>query len=399
MKGRAARKLLWLTLITVGILVTLMPEPTWASVGLDPSFDDDGKVTTRSPSGAYRVAVGPDESILVLQRDYFNRFRITRYLADGSLDSGYGNNGVVEISMDDICPGCWEMDALAIVLQSDGRALVGGTVTEASGSFTNELGFVARFDADGSLDPTFGDAGSSFADLTPRDDISWFTALAILPSGDIVAAGDNGVSRLKLVKGWAEVDDLLVQADGKLVVSGAHRYKEYILARLQPDGSPDTSFANSGIVTTIFGRGRAYTVANDVALLADDTYVIAGSVGGTMTLARYSAAGAIDPTFGDAGKIRTRLWAQKAFGVGLTVRPNGTILVGGSREGKRWKFVIAAFKPHGELERSFGNKGIITTRFPSPRAYASTAVDAPGDKFVIAGGGDKNIFMARYLLN
>jgi uncharacterized delta-60 repeat protein len=280
---------------------------------------------------------------------------------------------------------------------------------------------VARFDADGSLDPTFGDAGSSFADLTPRDDISWFTALAILPSGDIVAAGtggmnialarfsdsgvldttfgDNGVSRLKLVKGWAEVDDLLVQADGKLVVSGAHRYKEYILARLQPDGSPDTSFANSGIVTTIFGRGRAYTVANDVALLADDTYVIAGSVGGTMTLARYSAAGAIDPTFGDAGKIRTRLWAQKAFGVGLTVRPNGTILVGGSREGKRWKFVIAAFKPHGELERSFGNKGIITTRFPSPRAYASTAVDAPGDKFVIAGGGDKNIFMARYLLN
>ncbi len=417
---RAARKLLRLTLITVGILVTLMPEPTWASVGLDPSFDDDGKVVTRSPSGAYRVAPAPDESMLVLERD-LDRFRIIRYLSDGSLDSAYGNNGVVEISVHDICPGCWEMDALAIALQSDGHALVGGTVTEASGSFANELGFVARFDTDGSLDPTFGTAGSSFADLTPQDDISWFTALAILPSGDIVAAGtgggnialarfsgsgaldttfgDNGVSRLKLVKGWTEVDDLLVQDDGKLVLSGAHRYKEYILARLEPDGSPDTSFANGGIVTTIFGRGRAYTIANDVALQADDTYVIAGSVGGTMTLARYSSGGAIDSTFGNAGKIRTRLWARKAFGVGLTVRPNGTILVGGSREGKRWKFVIAAFGPHGDLERSFGNRGIITTRFPSPRAYASTAVDAPGDKFVIAGGGVKNLFLARYLLN
>jgi hypothetical protein len=118
-----------------------------------------------------------------------------------------------------------------------------------------------------------------------------------------------------------------------------------------------------------------------------------------MTLARYSSGGAIDSTFGNAGKIRTRLWARKAFGVGLTVRPNGTILVGGSREGKRWKFVIAAFRPQGDLERSFGNRGIITTRFPSPRAYASTAVDAPGDKFVIAGGGVKNLFLARYLLN
>jgi uncharacterized delta-60 repeat protein len=418
-EGYAARKLLWLMVITIGIVATLIPQPTWASVGLDPSFDGDGKVVTQSPSGAYRVSPAPDESMLVLERDV-DRFRLTRYLADGSLDSGYGNNGIVEISLDDICPGCWEMDALAIALQSDGQAVVGGTVTEASGTFENQLGFVARFDTDGGLDPSFGNAGSSFADLTPRDDTSWFTALAILPSGDIVAAGtggvnitlarfsdsgaldttfgDNGVSRLNLLKGWTEVDDLLVQTDGKLVVSGAHRHKEFILARLQSDGSPDTSFANGGIVTTMFARGRAYTVANDVALQADDKYVVAGSVGGTMTLARYSALGAIDPTFGHAGKIRTRLWAQKAFGVGLTVRPSGTMLVGGSREGKRWKFVVAAFKPSGNFARSFGTMGIITTRFPSRRAYASTAVETPGDKFVIAGGGAKNLLMARYLL-
>ena len=121
-EGCAARQLLWLTLITVGILATLMPEPTWASVGLDPSFDDDGKVVTRSPSGAYRVAPAPDESMLVLERD-LDRFRLIRYLADGSLDSGYGNNGVVEISIDDICPGCWEMDARSRRVQP-GRSTV-----------------------------------------------------------------------------------------------------------------------------------------------------------------------------------------------------------------------------------------------------------------------------------
>ena len=401
-------------------MLSAAPEPAWASFGLDPTFDGDGRVITRSPTDAYRIAVSPDESILALERTSLQGFRLIRYLGDGSRDSTYADNGVADVALADVCPGCWEMDTLAIALQTDGKALVGGTVTEAKGSFANELGFVTRFDTNGDIDTSFGNAGSAFADLCPRPDISWITAIAVLPTGDIVAAGtggsavalarfsdtgvldptfgESGVARPTLMNGWTQVGDLLVRSDDKLVVAGTHLDKAFFLARLQPDGSADTSFAGSGVVTTTFGHRRAYADATDVALQPDGKFVVVGSKGGTMTLVRYRALGTLDVMFGDAGKIRTRLRAEQASGAGLTLRPSGRILVGGSRLAKRRTFFVAAYGPHGHLDHSFGSKGIVTTGFGRP-AYASTAMAAPGDKFVIAGGNWKHILMARYLLS
>jgi uncharacterized delta-60 repeat protein len=142
---------------------------------------------------------------------------------------------------------------------------------------------VLRFNADGSLDPTFGGGRG------------------------LVTTEINGPNDFALDGG--------LQTDGRIVVAGhagIGRSKSFIVARYDVDGSLDPEFGGTGIVMTTFPsigmQADTIDFATSVEIQADGKIVAAGShVGATenFALARYSKDGALDPTFGIGGLVTT----------------------------------------------------------------------------------------------
>src|SRR6266550_6615523 len=161
--------------------------------------------------------------------------------ADGDLDPTFGTDGKVLTDFDhstDI--------ANAVAVQTDGKLVVVGT-TYINNDYTDEDFAVARYNAHGTLDTTFGTGGKVRTD---------FPGLAAVASS------------------------VLIQPDGKIVVAGGAFplftfLGDFKVVRYNPDGSLDSSFGEGGIVTTIFPEG---SYASDVALQADGKIIAAGTV-------------------------------------------------------------------------------------------------------------------------
>lgn len=251
---------------------------------LDPSFDGDGLVTLDIASTRNRlesVAVQPDGKIVAagsVGLGASRNFAVARFNSDGSLDPGFGTdgiNGTTDVS------GANLVDlANALALQTDGKIVLVGQ----SGGFPAGQFAVARYDADGNPDVSFG------------------------PNG-------NGTVRTSFPGGQSIAREVTVQPDGKIVVAGELIFEEstdegpvgdFALARYNPDGSLDTSFDGDGIVTTSVFPSNPES-ATGLAMQTDGKIVVAG-FGGAISegfdvpvndfvLLRYNADGSLDPSF------------------------------------------------------------------------------------------------------
>ena len=159
------------------------------SGALDTSFGGVGKVST---------AFGGDETAMALQADgkivmaggSANNFLLARYNADGSLDAGFGDGGLVTT---DVGNGAAD-EARGVAIQSDGKIVVVGYVF-ASHIPGNPINFdfaLVRYNTDGSLDTSFGDGGKVTTDFNGLGDRAF--AVAIQPDDKIVVVGESGSS-------------------------------------------------------------------------------------------------------------------------------------------------------------------------------------------------------------
>ena len=203
---------------------------------LDGAFGDGGKVTTNySVSGAGdradAVAVQPDGKIVVAGSSYdaveYDEFALLRYNSDGSLDSTFGDGGIVITSIGDIT----EDRAYAVAIQPDGKIIVAG---ESFHDFA-----VARYNSDGRLDDSFGDGGIVTTDFGGESAAGY--AVAIQADGKIVVAGAG---------------DVYDPSKMNCISSGGYhcQYWDFALARYNSDGSLDESFGNAGKATTDLNR-------------------------------------------------------------------------------------------------------------------------------------------------
>ncbi len=242
---------------------------------LDPSFGEGGVVYTR-PRGApvdelsgklMGVTLQPDGKIvtagyLVSPRvggGVDARMVVARYEADGTLDRGFGSDGLAEPDV--------TMHALAdgVVVQASGRIVVGGALYDLP---ANEI-ILVGFDPQGRVDPSFGDGGMTITRIPQVEFLPqvWFQSLALARGDALVVLTSEEIRRYD-VDGRLEAGfggtlpstfsgrSLIVLDDDELAVSGPAALPDgdgddgVAVLRLHRDGTPDPTFGVAGLTTT-----------------------------------------------------------------------------------------------------------------------------------------------------
>ncbi len=220
----------------------------------------------------------------------------------------------------------------------------------------------------------------------------------------VLAAGtpgdlDTGFGSGGLVKVAPEskVGKVLALADGKVVTIGASNVGGiggFALTRHLTNGALDPTFGSAGSVRTAIGSGNA--IARSGVLQADGKIVVAGSaeVGGAGTdvwqivVARYLSTGALDASFGAGGVVVTSLGAgrsDEAFDVALG--PDSKIVVTGSPNGTSDPATILRYNLNGALDATFGAGGVVAADlFTGADAIDGVAVQGDGKVVIVANG-------------
>ncbi|HYV95513.1 MAG TPA: T9SS type A sorting domain-containing protein [Chitinophagales bacterium] len=151
---------------------------------LDVSWNNTGKVTTALDSNAYAYSIALQEDGKVVVAGHTGDlpngdFALVRYNKDGSIDSTFGINGIVITDIAGSDDECY-----AVYLQPDGKILAAG---HGSIGLTQRLAAVVRYNADGSLDNTFGSGGKVTTAFGFSDDE--YRGMTLQQDGKIVACG------------------------------------------------------------------------------------------------------------------------------------------------------------------------------------------------------------------
>jgi len=275
---------------------------------LDRSFGDNGIVTTVLDAGSYANAVvqQSDGKIIVAGTLFVDvvigdqsdtDFVLVRYNRNGSLDTTFGNGGVVSTDFFGK-----EDDAFSVLLQPDGKIVAVGSANDPASYYD----FAAvRYLNNGTIDETFGNSGTVTTDFGDQN-FDRARSAVLLPNGKIIAAGfaisqgggvqnfavarytkdgvlDNGFSndgkqQITFDNCCQSANQVLLQPDGKIITVGYANTEDsdsdFLLARLNPNGSLDSTFGVAGKVRTSFGDLNGG--ANGAALQQDGKIVAVG---------------------------------------------------------------------------------------------------------------------------
>lgn len=346
------------------LLMSLCVLSTFAADGdLDASFDGDGKVSTdigASYDGANNAAQQADGKIVTVGGTSISttdptNLLLARYNTDGSLDSTFGTNGTVIV-----VNGTGSANfgsATGIAFQADGKILV-----SLSGNR------VLRFNTNGSLDTTFGTNGS----------------LTIPASGNISLIGYG---------------DIKVLSNGKILVCGTGGNNTFIqgfgLARLNQDGSLDTTFGTGGIVRTAFTTGTTVANASEMDIAANGKILLGGTINPQTSpaqpgIAVYNADGSPDITFGTDGKVLVAYTNINFFG-SIAWQTDGKIVIVGrkTRDGDTSPSpYFQRFTASGAVDTAFGTNGeVFPTSANRPLIILNDVAIQPDGKILGFGAG------------
>jgi uncharacterized delta-60 repeat protein len=168
---------------------------------------------------------------------------------------------------------------------------------------------------------------------------------------------------------------------------------DFAIARTTPHGRLDRDFGSGGVVETPIPNGAsssnfAADIAYDVLVQPDGKYVVVGNAQGYgyygMALARYNPNGSLDTSFGTNGTVFT----DNGEAVSVALQGDGKIVVAGesSQIPGQPEFTVARFTANGQLDTSFGNSGFVEPSFNGQTAsLADSVVVQPNGQIVVAG--------------
>lgn len=311
-----------------------------------------------------------------------------------------------------------------MAVRSDGSILVCGGQYLPGGPPTQVAAMVAQFQADGTLDPAFGQAGVVLLNFDTAQ--QWpLLDLALQADGKVVAVGMSWQHRLFTtrlhangdldttfgaggvvytdlgVDVWEQPCAVQVLPDGRIVVAGVAitDVSTPFLARFTPSGVPDAAFGTDGVSYAIVPPGCAYNVFHMV-VQPDGRFLLEGSQdycgdGANTLLVRFDADGGMDGTFGSAGVVLVDLGAGNVdYGRDVHLMPDGRIVVSGCREhvgSVDRDLFLARFMPDGTLDASFGDGGSAIAPFISGQMQFPTEIQELPDHSITLTGGHEHI--------
>ena len=284
------------------------------------------------------------------------------YGAAGDLDVTFSGDGVVTTNYLANSPDRGQ----AITLDSAGNVVVAGY----TGSATNGRFVVTRYTSAGVPDATFdgdGLAEANFTDNTGNGNVA--NGVAIDSLGRIIAAGN---------------------------VNGRFANSEVGLARFLPNGSLDPSFDGDGKFEFNVG---AIDTAYDLAVDASDRLVTVGNADGNFLIARTTAAGALDASFGGTGTVS----GPAGVGRGIAIDSSNRIVVAGyTNATNSANLVLARYLSDGSVDPAFnGGSAVVFDLGGKEQAYAVTTDSS--DRIIVAGstgvGATAQFLVLRFNVN
>jgi uncharacterized delta-60 repeat protein len=307
-------------------------------------------------------------------------------------------------------------DDTGMAIQSDGKiVIVGGSISDF---------VLARYNTNGSLDPTFGTNGLVTHSMLSGSSEEIARAVAIQPDGKIVVAGhtgqfgrpgrpannrfDHAVVRynangsVDTTFGNGGVASSLVgrifamalQPDGGIIVVGdAPAPEDMMVARYNDKGNLDLTFGEGGFKQFDFDFGLGAELAESVAVQSNGTIVVSGphTKGGETVreqhtaVVRLDAGGDPDASFGTAGVL---LMLNARVGDGLAVQSDGRIVLVGdidSATPNTPKFSTMRLNANGTPDSSFGTDGRVVTAVTTKGDQAKAVALQADGKIVVAG--------------
>ncbi|MBK8966458.1 MAG: hypothetical protein IPM36_07215 [Lewinellaceae bacterium] len=286
------------------------------TIKLDPDFGIAGKILTQISPGDDKgnaMALLPNGKIILAGNTLGSPgnvdWALAQYLPNGKLDTTFGDKGIVITDF-----GNADESANAIAVQPDGKIILAGYT---SNPLTSRDFALARYLPNGTLDSSFGNAGRVTTDSLSGVQTAF--CLLLLPNGYIVVAGSSGPAGSvgfflaqydtngnlnptfgtngfvsKFYSDHDNIYSIALQADGKLVATGYTElfgFMSYTLffatIRLLPNGALDNTFGSNGLVKTSFGVNTIYA-ASCLSIFPNGNILVGGyDLGKKVGLAMY----------------------------------------------------------------------------------------------------------------
>lgn len=288
---------------------------------------------------------------------------ISQIVFSQTLDPSFGSSGIKTDQLSttnsyDICYGA--------SLQSDGKIVYVGKAQALDG---NTYAYIARVNANGTFDTSFNSTG--FRKTTNTG----FETVAIQSDGKIIVAGVNYILRLNangtydttfnstglkaliINSNTFSSKSIISQSNGKILICGYisnGTNNDFVVIRLNSDGSYDTTFNGDGKALYAVGNGNDECFG--MAVQTDGKIVLAGQTNnGTnydFATIRINEDGTLDSSFGASGKVIVQFGANR-YVRSVDIQSDGKILVTGSSN-------VVRLNTNGSLDTSFDSDGIMT---------------------------------------
>ncbi len=399
----------WMSTPIVGRLAGEDPdgEPLTFSVASEPTsgtllLDEDGSFVytpARGASGADAFTFVVDDSTDTSDEATVDISIAT--LTDGTPDATFGEDGATNTDFG-------EVDAHSgIAVTQDGRIV-------AVGNSASEWAVVAGYSAAGAILDPWGEGGSGSTMLN-LGGYDGFGDVVQQANGRLVSVGQTqddtgrdfmlhgltddkgyldssfgggGVTLTDVAPGQADVANALtLLPDGRLLVAGYANNggdDDFAVARYSADGVLDEAFGEGGFAIVDFGGTDR---VNDVAIDGEGNILLVGEAVGEMGIARLTAEGDPDDSFGTGGKLRLDRGGM-AEAIGVAVGADGSIYVGGNTEeaGDVWTMAATRLTPTGEQDATFGEDGWALATPASATTYAMDMLVLPNHTMLLVGG-------------
>jgi uncharacterized delta-60 repeat protein len=414
----------------------------------DTSFGSGGLATVNFNGGLDRatgVAIQPNSGGKIMlagtASNKYDVFGVVRLNPNGTLDTTFGPKGSGgKVTVAPVARVANEVYSMAVL--SDGRFLLAGLSKNLGSNGSGSI-VLARFNANGTLDTTFGNKGTVVSSVAVTDASSsaqHAVRVTLDSSGRIIVAGTSplpsttsndfrvarftasgsldttfgaahtGVVTTDLDSGSQDhAYALALQGDGKILVGGvaipATGPSLAAVVRYNPDGSLDTTFNQDGIALAVWDAGPGHIGAptvRDVVVEPDGALLIAadaerftpdGSGGyvsddGTSLLMRLKADGTADPSFGPAGfGVAATSLGFHALDAAMALQADGRVVVVGQMNTD----APSATNPNPYLEYFALTRFTAASASPSPvqigSFVASSATATAGSPVTVTAGG------------